>query len=341
MAVCYWNSLARTGTKYLPLVQLIPYRCKSLTLDVFDDFTSQLREKKASKWENIRTRYKQLQVTQHIEATGSYACVTAADVDGLLSATVENGLNRFNEILEACKQLKYCPSSAEMLDFLAVCAQKGKHNTIDELKGLYRQFNTKFLKHNSDFDLYLAEALWTSGSVIKALNMFETIYKNNRTSRHQVCYCLKRLIPSLSDKCGDAILVSLFKFCKRLHVEFDDSYLLTFVWQMSFLSEFYCDQSKAIEMLETDDKLLNVVLHRLPFVVNVALSNHNTDTVNALLEFLLKKELQTEYANLLGILFDYKGLFLLYILKIQKRNGWTDFLESIKIIQIRFINTCT
>lgn len=326
MALSQCHVLTKSSHKLLPLSYNLIAKCisrntpdKSLTIeaDAFDDFTTQLVQRHISKWESIQARKKQTVAPKldTICSPPSSCHLKNDDLCTKLLAVVENSdFRNVNAIIKTCAEVEYCPDTKLTMDILSLCGQSGNHTAILDLKHLYQKYNSQFLQENANFDVYLAEALWVAGRIIKALNLFDDLYRNNTSLRRHARSIIKNLILNARVNPSEAESLNIIKFCERVYTEHNDLYLLATMCQMCFLSEWYCDQKTSIELLDKNSELLKLMLNRFPYLISVALANHQTDIVYILLEFLLKKKLRAEYSNVLKCLFTYKGKSVLTIL---------------------------
>lgn len=284
-----------------------------LEADAFDDFTTQLVQKQSSKWEAIQA--KSTQVTEQSagfkqninNVVNNKHKLDENKIEKLMKNAVEkDDVHQITNLIDMSIKCGYSPTRFLLLSMLPICSQRGKYETICKIKTICDNNYEQVLQQNANFNHYLAEALWVQGSVCKSLDLFKLVYEENHHLRQNVTTMLKNLILCTSLNHGEAVMFKILKFCEHLHESFTDSCLLGVVWQMCFLSEWYADQCKALEILEKNEKLCNSIVNRFPFVVKSALMNHQTEIVYKLLEFLLKRGWRAEYSNVLQCLFDYK-----------------------------------
>lgn len=279
-----------------------------LEVDALDDFTSQLVQRQSSKWENLQAKSKQLAEKR---TSVSKATVINKSVDEPLKvwtdAVEQKDVKRMTGLIDDCVGNNRAIPKSVLVSIAQILAENGRSKSIIQIKHLCDEYYPELSRLHADFDPYIAEAFWNQGDVEKSLALFEHVYATAITFRHQIKLALKYLFLNIIAVHSEAVLFNVIKFCERIHAEHQDIFLLAVVWQMCFLSEWFADQSSAFDLIETNTELRKVVLLRVPFVVSVALNNHQTDVVYRLLEFLLRHELKSDYSRVLECLFDYKS----------------------------------
>lgn len=296
-------------TVIIPSYALVKYIHKNienrsviLEVDTLDDFTSQLIQKQSSKWENIQAKSKRHQ--KHV-----FSVKHSSDEPLVLwdKAIEERNTKTILELLDFCVEIDKPPPKSKINSVLQILAENGKSLAILQLKTLYEKHLPDVLKIHTNFDLYLAEAFWNQGDMRKSLNLFQEVYATSKSFKTQINETLKCLFLNTIRNHSEAVLLMVIKFCKQLHDKHEDIFLLSVVWQICFLSEWFSDQEVAFDLIEENGELRKIVLLRMPFIVTVALNSHQIDVVYRLLEFLLRHNLQTECSSVLHHLFDYKS----------------------------------
>lgn len=285
------------------------FESRSVLLEVnsLDDFTSQLIQKQSSKWENIQAKSKQLSEQRKTAVKIFDKSVSCSNIslESWSIALEEKNIEMILRIVDFCVETDRPPPKDLICKITQVLAESGQSNAIVRLKNLCGKHFPKFAL--TEFDLCLAEAFWNEGDITKSLDLFMHVYSTNKISQRRINATLKYLFLNIIKSRSEAVLLMALKFCEQLHKKHQDVFLLSVLWQMCFLSEWFADQNIAFDLIEANSELRKVVLLRMPFLVSIALSNHQTDVVYRLLEFLLRYQLQTEYSNVLQCLFDYKS----------------------------------
>lgn len=296
-------------------------RNKVITLeeDVFDDFTTQLIQKQSSKWEAIQAKSTQMpdqSVCMNVDVHNRFNSkpkVDESDIDKLLKNAVKNeDIQQIISLIDMSVKCEYSPTRTVLFCVLPILSQRGEFETICKIKSICESNYQQLLQQTANFEHYLAEASWIQGDICKSLDLFKAVYENNHHLRRNVTNMIKNLLLHASLNHGEAIMHKILKFCEHVHENFADPHLLGVVWQMCFLSEWYADQCKALQILEKNEKLCDSIVNRFPFAVKSALVNHQTEVVYKLLEFLLKRGWKVEYLNVLQCLFNYKRKFVIF-----------------------------
>lgn len=286
------------------------------TSDCLDDFTTQLMQTKSNKWEIMRANRRilcsereQFKVKSHakeIRLNVEYLDVNKLDM--LLRDAMEaDNISYINEIVNECIKCKSVPTVAVLLQTLSHCSQNGDKNIITSLTKLCSEVQPKVLKDFGDFKHYMAKAVWVKGDINSAIIIFEDVYRNYSDIRRIIRSMLKQLLLDAVVNRSEATLLNMISFAERLIKDFQDFYPLACIWQACFLSEWFTDQTLALELLEEKDGLLNVVSSQIPFIVSLSLKKHQTEVVYRLLELLLRLKQMSECTRVLEALFDYRG----------------------------------
>ncbi|XP_065167070.1 uncharacterized protein [Atheta coriaria] len=276
--------------------------------DVIDNFTSDLIHQKSLKWEGIKLRKNHattcsLVQPKTLEIALNNMSQSAIDKQFLL--LIQDGSeHNIEEFIKRCQRSLVCPTFTNVLTLLDANSRNANINIILELKKLFKEDND-YYKTNAYFDHYLAEAYWINGEIVKAVQILEDVYEKNAHLRRRLRLMLKYLITDVTTH-SEAILVSIIKFGEKLYNSYKDPFALICVWQACFISEWYSDQTLALQLLEKNKGLCEAVVGTLPYVVTASLKNHQVEVVYRLLELLIKYEMKTQYSAILVSIFNYK-----------------------------------
>jgi hypothetical protein len=105
---------------------------------------------------------------------------------------------------------------------------------------------------------------------------------------------------------SEASLVLITNFAKKFAKEYGDYYFLSVLWQFCFLSEWFCDQRVANELLEQYQELRAVIMDRIKVTAVIALRQEEFEVVQRLLEVSLRYEMRHNYTYILREFFDLK-----------------------------------
>ncbi|EFA05972.1 uncharacterized protein LOC664501 [Tribolium castaneum] len=296
----------------LTLTRVLPQFYSKFEADVIDDFTTQLMQSKISKWES-KKRQNQALLENIPKSDDTHLGEISvenmgSDQLGFLfqNAIDSNDTKAVKNLINLCIQHNKSPTVNTIVNVLSICGASGDKETISQIQELCKTHHPTALEDNSNFRHYLAKAIWTKGDISKALEMFENVYRENPFLRRSIRLMLKYLISDLITNGSEAALANTIAFSERIHRDFQDVSPLTCVWQACFLSEWFTDQSVALELLEKHNGLCKSVINRIPYVVFVSLKCHRTEVVYRLLEILLKFKMKQQYSNVLESLLEYQ-----------------------------------
>lgn len=308
---------------YLKVVTVeVPKHCKqtfhekAITFDdTLEEFTSQLTQKKANKW-NIQ-KVIEKSVNDYLPTnTEKNNCknYTIEEINLLFQDCIQIGDNsELMDLIKQCIEHRKCPSLSNLIHVLTLCAQNGDKETIIQLTELCREFHPDVTRANSYFRHYLAEAIWVKGNISDSLKIFKEVYSENAFLRRRIRLVFKYLVQDIISTRSEAALINIVKFAEELLQNYKDFFPLACVWQSCFLSEWFTDQCLALQLLKTNEGLFKAVINRIPYVVSISLSSHRTDVVYRLLELLLKYEMKMQYAGVLSVLLDYQSKYTIRI----------------------------
>jgi hypothetical protein len=176
---------------------------------------------------------------------------------------------------------------------------------------LCESLNKNEFYNQAEYKHYMAEATWMHGNVCEALDMFADVYKYHFTLRRKVRHMTKFLFAECISNRSEAAVVLVTYSAKKFAEEYGDYYFLSFLWQSCFLSEWFCDQKMANELLEQYEELRTIITDRLKIIAVTALKQEKDEVVQRLLEVTLLYEMKQDYAHILSELFDFKCKFLI------------------------------
>lgn len=289
------------------LPRLLSTRCE---IDTLDTFTSQLIEKQIKKWDLRRQ-----------QSEGTFSNTTASNcikninieelakyqLDDLFQTAIdEENAKTLLVLTKFCVKNNKLPPFSIVNNAVSICSKFGEKDVIYDLETLCYSHYPDFLKENSNFQHFLAEAVWVRGDTTKAIDLFENIYRSNPYLRRKIRAMLKYLITDLVKNRSEAALWNIINFSERILSDFKDIVPLTCVWEACFLSEWFTDQCIALELVERNNGLCTAVINRIPYVVFISLKCHRTEAVYRLLEILLKYKMEVPCRNVLSSLLRYQ-----------------------------------
>lgn len=295
----------------------------STDTDVLDSFTTQLLQKKTDKWWNLRIKKKivtsQYSVVNSTDInfkkskTDSVVDICSFDTKDLNELIIENAQQvnseLINKITTQFLEYKICPTGSALRNVLSFYAVKGDREMIKRLQIFVEEHNKNEFLLNAKFLHYLAEAIWFKGNISDSLQLFQEVFDDYVFLRRKLKLMLKYMIINVISSKSEATLVLIINFAQQIAEKYDDYFLLSCVWQVCFLSEWYADQCRATQLLEDNEKLSFHIVNRIHFIVNTSIKIHQVETVHRLLELLLKYNMKSYIAFVLQSLFNYRCKF--------------------------------
>ncbi|XP_031328322.1 uncharacterized protein LOC116159482 [Photinus pyralis] len=276
--------------------------------DALENFTTQLMQRKVNKWESGRMKQNLRSSPLSIKfATKQSVAIDVTAVDGVLRDALEvDDKDCITSALDECMKFRVLPDMANLLQAFSFFAHAGDKAMVLKLIELSKLLNEDTLVQYSYFKHYLAEATWAKGNVSEAILLFEEVYAKNLYLRRRIRSMLNSLVSDSIRGRSEAVLLLILSFAKRLGEIYKDFYPLACIWRCCILSEWFTDQSIALELLEHNEDLRKIVTKHVPIIVYVALREHQLDLVYRILEVLLRCESKAHYATIIEMLFDYR-----------------------------------
>ncbi|KAK5647425.1 hypothetical protein RI129_002317 [Pyrocoelia pectoralis] len=280
----------------------------TLDSDTLDTFTTQLMQRKCNKWETDRIKQNsKLEPIQIKFQMNKKVAIDLTNVDNILCDALEaDNEDCITNVIEECIKFRTVPDMSNFLQILSYFARRGDKVTILKLIELSKLFDDTILLRYSYFKHYIAEVTWTKGNINEAIILFEEVYSSNIYLRRRIRSMLNNLVSDSIRGRSEAVLFLMLNFAKRLGNNYRDYYTLACIWRNCILSEWFTDQSIALDLLENDEKLRKTVMNHIPIVVHIALREHQIDLAYRILEVLMKCESKIQYAKIVEILFDYR-----------------------------------
>lgn len=301
----------------------------SATSDALDSFTDELSRKKADKWKFLNTQ-KAIQCANERrlddsnqqslqEDFQSYNIkVDVNSLDELLTKAIRSKEYKLIiTILNFSRSKEHCPSPELLLEAASVLSRIGNRTGVQVVMSVCESLNKNEFYNQAEYKHYIAEATWMHGNIREALDMFAEVYKYHVTLRRKVRHMTKFLFAECVSNRSEASVVLVTNFAKKFAEEYGDYYFLSFLWQFCFLSEWFCDQKMADELLEQYQELRAVIMDRIKIIAVTALKQEEVEVVQRLLEVTLRYEMKQDYAHILRELFDFKCKFFIISQSIQ------------------------
>ncbi|KAK4885594.1 hypothetical protein RN001_001865 [Aquatica leii] len=282
-----------------------------LDLDIMDDFTTQLMQRKSDKWEikrsNRTLNNTQLQIKSILNDKLTSCKVYSQEINSMLQDALEiENRSSIDSTVEWCIKSNHVPEFSILLQVFSYYSHLANKKMILKLIGLCQVLDITILKQYSNFQHYLAEVTWIKGNINEAIMLFEEIYVNNVFLRRRIKNMLKHLVTDSVTNRSEAVLLSIIDFAKRLAENYKDFYILACIWRCCILSNWFSDQCIAINLFEQIEGLRKAVMNDLLYITIIALKSHRIEIVYNILELLIKSGNKAHYKNILVALFDYK-----------------------------------
>jgi hypothetical protein len=301
----------------------------SATSDALDNFTDKLARNKADKWKflNIQKVVQRAEegslddgseqnLQEHFHSYNLRPDVNC--LDELLTKVIRSKEYKLIiTILNFSKGKEHCPSPDLLLEAASVLSRTGNRTGVQAVMSVCESLNRNEFHNQAEYKHFMAEATWMHGNVREALDMFADVYKHHVTLRRKVRHMTKFLFAECISNRSEASVVLVTNFAKKFAEEYGDYYFLAFLWQFCFLSEWFCDQKLADELLNQYQELRRVIIDRLKIIAMTALKQEEVEVVQRLLEVTLRYEMKQDYAHILSELFDFKCKFFIIIQSIQ------------------------
>lgn len=196
-----------------------------------------------------------------------------------------------------------CIPNSKLYFLLNYFVKVGNTSGVKAIQSVVKNNNTANFQLNSNYNHYLAEALWVNGKIEESLKLFTITYSNEHV-RPKVVIMLRCLFPILITQHSEVLVNKIIKSIEQFSIEKNDFIILMYIWKELFESEWFSDQKLSTELLERNVQLLNLIQFIIPTMGKVLLAQHKIQTFNRLLEFTIEKELKQD-TTLIQLLFDY------------------------------------
>ncbi|XP_050305489.1 uncharacterized protein LOC126742743 isoform X2 [Anthonomus grandis grandis] len=315
------NLLCLYNIRYLVLQKLQPFlhinvsqvhwSSKNDESETLDQFTTQMMERKSGIWERRKLlARKKIQSNQTVIETPLADNLLAQLSSDAINDLFYNELNHEDhpkvvQLIKQCVKCNKIPSVSLLLRALTICASSGDKDSIREVAELCGRIRPDILVENCNFEHYDAQAIWIKGNVVKALEMFGKVYRENVYLRRYIRSIIKHLISLSMDTHSEAMIVNVLNFSDELILEYNDYFILASLWQSCILSKWFTDQQFALDLLLKYAKLKDVISDKIVVVVEVCLRHHQTEVVYRLTEVLLQLNCRNDIGKVLVALLDY------------------------------------
>ncbi|XP_033254425.1 uncharacterized protein LOC117193824 [Drosophila miranda] len=233
-------------------------------------------------------------------------------LDNLLMATLEikNKLD-FLYLIRQCIHCNLLPSNEVFISCLKYLSTQRKLQQLEALADICRLLKHPFAHTYADLAPFKAIALWNNGNADVALMTLHRGYGVSMTTeegRRMIRTAFRTISEETLAQKSEAVLVSLMDVARAIHREHKDIFVVTCVWKQCFVSDWFCDQKSAGELLEHYKELQELVKRRASPLCSSFLGRNNMDAVHRLIEVYLQHQQRSACASCLSLLFNYQYL---------------------------------
>ncbi|XP_013162602.1 PREDICTED: uncharacterized protein LOC106114071 isoform X1 [Papilio xuthus] len=284
------------------------------TVDVMDVFTNELlkQDKPKSDICSVSNLFsgKEIRLSYYSKDdnnTNNYVEMTNEEIDNsLLDLLSKNKNKQVVDLVKMCTNNRKLISMNTIKRLFRTYSIAGKPDIIVILQQYCYNVDYGLYKRNGEFLHYLAKAHCFKGNAEKGLTILSNCYKKYEGLRGFYRIIFRELIQDTILNRSEASLVIFKKYVLEFSKKWNDDYPLVCFWHMCWSSTWFSDQMLSNELLETSEKLQNIVRDKATiFSINI-LREYNEDAVVSLMQSLLKYKMMTEYTKVLQLLFNYK-----------------------------------
>lgn len=246
--------------------QIINAPCYTTTIDALDNFTKELLQRHRCRLRNNPLEVKSLTIRYFMDSENAQKSIknmTTEELDDVvLKHMSENKDNKIidllRELIEHGKRL----SDITIKKLFRKYSIAGKSDIIVLLQEYSFKLCPQMHKHNGEFTHFVAKAQCMRGNAEKGLSILTDCYKNNEQLRS--CYRLmfRELIQDTVLNRSEASLVIFKKYVLQFSEKFGDHYPLICFWHLCWSSTWFSDQTLSSELLESSEKLQDIIRDR-------------------------------------------------------------------------------
>ncbi|CAG5049245.1 unnamed protein product [Parnassius apollo] len=239
--------------------------------------------------------------------TKEYTEMSCEQIDNvILDLLARNKDKQITELIKTCSDYRKLVSENTLKKLFRSYSITGKTDKVILLQKYCSVVDPNLYKLNGEFMHYLAKAHCYKGNSEKGLSILSHCYKKYDGLRGFYRIIFRELIQDSVLNRSEATLVIFKKYVLEFSNKFDDNYPLICFWYICWSSTWFSDQMLANELLESSEKLQNIVRDKATtFSINI-LREYNDDAVLRLLQSLLKYKMMSDYVKVLQVLFGYK-----------------------------------
>lgn len=239
----------------------------SSTVDVMDIFTSALLKQDKQKSEicsisNLfagkENRLNYFSVNDN--STTKYSEMTNEEIDNnLLDLVSKSKDKQVVDLVKMCSKNRKFITESTIKRLFRTYSIAGKPEIIAILQQYCYTVDYELYKRNGEFLHYLAKAHCFKGNADKGLTILSNCYKKYEGLRGFYRIIFRELIQDTILNRSEASLVIFKKYVLEFSNKWNEDYPLVCFWHMCWSSNWFSDQMLSNELLETSEKLQNII----------------------------------------------------------------------------------
>ncbi|KXJ78734.1 hypothetical protein RP20_CCG003578 [Aedes albopictus] len=316
------------------LLNLLVGHRKSTNVDAIDSFISELMEGKALKWKVLSNKHKStpplvkggdgmrpavqsrapFRLTQIFDDLTSNPIVINIEpleqthIDNLIETAIrEENAKDVQLLFEQMVDYGKLPSEKILNMLLEHFSNSSDRERLEKLVELCTRVDPKFVTDNSSLFHYKAVSLWSSGNSLNSLDMFKkALIESTSESKIVVNRLLVKIVDETIGKKSEAVLLAVIELGEFCLTELNDDFLIGYVWERSFLSQWFSDQEAAKALFDKHERLRLAIAKRVSSMCFNCMQDFNTEPLYRLMELFLKHQMSTQCRLILISLFEYE-----------------------------------
>ncbi|XP_062543624.1 uncharacterized protein LOC134211066 [Armigeres subalbatus] len=306
---------------------------KSTNVDAIDSFINELMENKAFKWKVLSNKHKPVPMVKrvdtqnHIQSLANYGLTQIYDdltsnplviniksleqshIDNLLDTAMrENNDKDVHLLFEQMIDYDRLPSKNVLNMLLEYFANAADRKRLDNLIALCNQIEPSFVTDGSGLLHYKAVIAWRGGNTFNSLDLFKKALIGCPTNetRKVINLLLARIVDETIGKKSEAVLLAVIEMGEFCMAEMKDDFLVGYIWERSFQSQWFSDQEAAKGLFDKHECLRLAVATRVNSLCFKFMHENDTEAVYRLMELLLKYGMSAQCRPILISLFEYQ-----------------------------------
>lgn len=159
---------------------------------------------------------------------------------------------------------------------------------------------------NGGYQDFEATALWFNGDVNKSLEKFLEVFKNYPSTLGRAIQLLHIATKNAIETKSEFKIVKMRQLVEKIAVKEITSLPLFYFWQKCFLSNKFEDQTHANHLLDQFPALIDQIRPQIIYLTQLSLTSNNIETVNRLIEIILRFKCKRECDHVFQRLFDHQ-----------------------------------